>query len=79
MQVFQSYYIGNAYVKAIDPRHKIESHEYQWIINSRTIIENVEDDEPVLKAPEYNIIPFNELDAYKDTDSEIGNNYINNY
>ncbi|XP_042956417.1 replication protein A 70 kDa DNA-binding subunit B-like [Carya illinoinensis] len=71
LQVFQSYYIGNAYVKAIDPRHKIESHEYQWIINSRTIIENVEDDEPVLKAPEYNIIPFNELDAYKDTDSEI--------
>ncbi|XP_042962656.1 replication protein A 70 kDa DNA-binding subunit B-like [Carya illinoinensis] len=71
LQVFQSYYIGNAYVKAIDPRHKIESHEYQWIINSRTIIENIEDDEPVLKAPEYNIIPFNELDAYKDTDSEI--------
>ncbi|XP_042950394.1 replication protein A 70 kDa DNA-binding subunit B-like [Carya illinoinensis] len=71
LQVFQSYYIGNTYVKAIDPRHKIESHEYQWIINSRTIIENVEDDEPVLKDPEYNIIPFNELDAYKDTDSEI--------
>ncbi|XP_042942719.1 uncharacterized protein LOC122276890 [Carya illinoinensis] len=71
LQVFQSYYIGNAYVKAIDPRPKIELHEYQWIINSRTIIENVEDNEPVLKAPEYNIIPFNELDAYKDTDSEI--------
>ncbi|XP_035545198.1 ATP-dependent DNA helicase pif1-like [Juglans regia] len=71
LHVFQSYYIGNAYVKAIDPRHKIEAHQYQWIINSRTIIENLEDDEPALKAPEYNIISFNELDAYKDTDSEI--------
>ncbi|XP_035539363.1 replication protein A 70 kDa DNA-binding subunit B-like [Juglans regia] len=71
LHVFQSYYIGNAYVKAIDPRHKIEAHQYQWIINSKTIIENLEDDEPALKAPEYNIISFNELDAYKDTDSEI--------
>ncbi|XP_035551008.1 replication protein A 70 kDa DNA-binding subunit B-like [Juglans regia] len=43
----------------------------QWIINSRTIVENIEYEESPLKPPDYNIIPFNQLDIYKDTDAEV--------
>lgn len=42
----------------MNPRHKVEAHQYQWIWNSKTIIE---DNEAALKHPEYNIISFNEL------------------
>ncbi|XP_035541237.1 uncharacterized protein LOC118344509 [Juglans regia] len=71
LHIFRSYYISNAYVKPLDPRHRIEAHEYQWILNLRTIIENIPDDEVELQPPEYDIIPFTNLHDYKDTGTEI--------
>ncbi|XP_041003912.1 replication protein A 70 kDa DNA-binding subunit B-like [Juglans microcarpa x Juglans regia] len=71
LNVYQSYYIANAFVKPLDARHRREAYELQWIINSRTIVENIEYDESPLKPPDYNIIPFNQLDIYKDTDAEV--------
>lgn len=64
-------------MRPLDSRPKIETHQYMWILNSRTIIEDIEDDEAALKPPEDNIISFNELDAYLDINSEIGNYYMN--
>ncbi|XP_041007529.1 uncharacterized protein LOC121252111 [Juglans microcarpa x Juglans regia] len=72
LHIFRSYYISNAYVKPLDPKHRIEAHEYQWILNSRTIIENIPDDEVELQPPEYDIIPFTNLHDYKNTGTEIG-------
>ncbi|XP_035547439.1 uncharacterized protein LOC118348947 [Juglans regia] len=72
LHIFRSYYISNAYVKPLDPRHRIEAHEYQWILNSRTIIENIQDNEVELQPPEYDIISFTNLHEYKDTGTEIG-------
>ncbi|KAF5466120.1 hypothetical protein F2P56_016075 [Juglans regia] len=71
LHIFRSYYISNAYVKPLDPRHRIEAHEYQWILNSRTIIENIQDNEVELQPPEYDIISFTNLHEYKDTGTEI--------
>ena len=76
LHIFRSYYISNAYVKPLDPRHRIEAHEYQWILNSRTIIENIQDNEVELQPPEYDIIPFTNLHEYKDTGTEIGKYHI---
>lgn len=77
LQVYQSYYIRNAYVIPIDSRHKIIAHQYQWRLNFIIIIEDIEEDEVALKPSKYNIISFNELDADKDTNLEIDNHYIN--
>ncbi|XP_041027886.1 replication protein A 70 kDa DNA-binding subunit B-like [Juglans microcarpa x Juglans regia] len=71
LHIFQSYYISNAYVRPLDPRYRIETHEYQWILNSRTIIEEVLKDEEQLELPKYQLIPFNEFDAYKNSIAEI--------
>ncbi|XP_041011406.1 replication protein A 70 kDa DNA-binding subunit B-like [Juglans microcarpa x Juglans regia] len=71
LHIFRSYYISNAYVKPLDPKHRIEAYEYQWILNSRTIIENIPDDEVELQPPEYDIIPFTNLHDYKNTGTEI--------
>ncbi|XP_042979835.1 replication protein A 70 kDa DNA-binding subunit D-like [Carya illinoinensis] len=72
LHIFQSYYISNAYVKSLDPKYRIETYEYQWILNSKTIIEEVPKDEGQLEPPKYQLIPFNELDAYKNLIAEIG-------
>ncbi|XP_041010101.1 uncharacterized protein LOC121254208 [Juglans microcarpa x Juglans regia] len=71
LNVYQSYYIANAFVKPLDTRHRREAYELQWIINSRTIVENIKYDESSLKPPDYNIVPLNQLDIHKDTDAEI--------
>ncbi|KAG6719648.1 hypothetical protein I3842_03G016500 [Carya illinoinensis] len=71
LQMFRSYYIINAYVKLLDPKYKTESHEYQWIINAKTIIEEIPENEQQVEMPKYNLIPINELDAYKDSIAEI--------
>ncbi|XP_035539697.1 uncharacterized protein LOC118344048 [Juglans regia] len=71
LHIFRSYYISNAYVRPLDPKYRIETHEYQWILNSKTIIEEVPKDEEQLEVPKYQLIPFNELDAYKDSIAEI--------
>ncbi|XP_042944515.1 uncharacterized protein LOC122278387 [Carya illinoinensis] len=72
LHIFQSYYISNAYVKPLDPKYRIETYEYQWILNAKTIIEEVPKDERQLEPPKYQLIPFNELDAYKNSIAEIG-------
>ncbi|XP_042950349.1 replication protein A 70 kDa DNA-binding subunit D-like [Carya illinoinensis] len=71
LQMFRSYYIINAYVKLLDPKYQTESHQYQWIINAKTIIEEIPENEQQVKIPKYNLIPINELDAYKDSIAEI--------
>ncbi|KAG6719332.1 hypothetical protein I3842_03G000100 [Carya illinoinensis] len=71
LHIFQSYYISNAYVKPLDPKYRIETYEYQWILNAKTIIEEVPKDEGQLEPPKYQLIPFNELDAYKNSIAEI--------
>ncbi|XP_042941344.1 uncharacterized protein LOC122276004 [Carya illinoinensis] len=71
LHIFQSYYISNAYVKPLDPKYRIETYEYQWILNAKTIIEEVPKDEGQLEPPKYQLILFNELDAYKNSIAEI--------
>ncbi|KAG6664619.1 hypothetical protein CIPAW_02G106300 [Carya illinoinensis] len=73
LHIFRSYYISNTYVRSLDPKYRIKTHEYQWILNSKIIIEKVPNDENQLEAPEYQLIPFNELYAYKNSIAKISN------
>ena len=77
LYIYQSYYIANALVRTMDPRHQRGPYQFQWTINSKTIVEEIEEDEPALRPPEYNLVPLNELGVHIDTDAEIGNYYIN--
>lgn len=73
LHIYPSYYISNAYVKLVEEKYRIDYKKYQWIINSRIIIEEILNDELALDPPDYKFVSFNELDAYKNTNSEIGN------
>ncbi|XP_042962415.1 uncharacterized protein LOC122296677 [Carya illinoinensis] len=72
LHIFRSYYITNAFVKPLDPKFRTESYEFQWILNSKTIIEEVPNDETHLKLPKFNFISIDQLDPYKDSIAEIG-------
>ncbi|KAG6705698.1 hypothetical protein I3842_07G192900 [Carya illinoinensis] len=71
LYIYQSYYIANALVRTMDPRHQRGPYQFQWTINSKTIVEEIEEDEPALRPPEYNLVPLNELGVHIDTDAEI--------
>ncbi|XP_042940518.1 uncharacterized protein LOC122275493 [Carya illinoinensis] len=73
LKILQSYYIIDAYVKPVDPKYKIGEYQYQWTLNSKTIIEDVPQNEEQIDAPKYEIIPFKDLEAYRGSIGEIGN------
>ncbi|XP_062075122.1 uncharacterized protein LOC133779145 [Humulus lupulus] len=71
LKLFHSYYISDALVKNANPRYKIGSYEYDWTFNSRTLIEDVEEQDNQIEAQKYNIVPFTDLHSYKDSTERI--------
>ncbi|XP_062089709.1 uncharacterized protein LOC133796232 [Humulus lupulus] len=65
LKLFHSYYISDALVKNANPRYKIGTYEYDWTLNTRTLIEDVEEHDNQIEAPKYNIVPFTYLHSYK--------------
>jgi hypothetical protein len=72
LKILHSYYIINAYVKPVDPKYKIGEYKYQWTLNSKTIIEDVPQNENQIDAPTYDIVPFNDLETYRGSIGGIG-------
>ena len=68
----RTYFITNAFVKPIPTKHRLVDHNYQWIINARTVIEDVLEDEILFDTTEYNFVPFDEFHKYVDLDGSIG-------
>ncbi|XP_062075425.1 replication protein A 70 kDa DNA-binding subunit B-like [Humulus lupulus] len=48
-----------------------KSYEYDWTLNSRTLIEDVEEQDNQIEAPKYNIVPFTDLHSYKDSAERV--------
>jgi len=61
LKVLHKYRISNAVVTPIEPIHRIEPHNYQWIINKRTpVIEIPLDKEQSIPVP-LNLVKFNDF------------------
>ncbi|GFZ11310.1 hypothetical protein Acr_22g0007080 [Actinidia rufa] len=71
LSLFSSYYVSNAIVRPITVTHQVVPHQFQWIINSRTLVENVNDDEVNNVVPNYNFCLFSELKEYLNVASQV--------
>ncbi|KAG6705369.1 hypothetical protein I3842_07G176100 [Carya illinoinensis] len=71
LYIYQSYYIANALVRTMDPRHQRGPNQFQWTINSKTIVEEIEEDEPALYV-------FSLLQEHLPYIENIANNIGNN-
>ena len=68
----RTYFITNALVKPIPTKLRLVDRNYQWIINTRTVIEDVSEDEISFHTTEYSFVPFDEFHKYIDLDDPIG-------
>ncbi|KAK2665790.1 hypothetical protein Ddye_004364 [Dipteronia dyeriana] len=67
--VFKKYYITNASVRPISPDHRVMQNEYQWIIDSGTMVGEIEKEDVASTSkntPEFSFVPFSRLDTYTD-------------
>ena len=64
--------MSNAIVRPIAVTHQVVPHQFQWIINSRTLVEKVNDDEVNNVVPNYNFCLFSELKEYLNVASQVG-------
>ena len=64
--------MSNAIVRPIVVTHQVVPHQFQWIINSRTLVEKVNDDEVNNVVPNYNFCLFSELKEYLNVASQVG-------
>uniref|UniRef100_A0A7N2LKD8 Uncharacterized protein n=1 Tax=Quercus lobata TaxID=97700 RepID=A0A7N2LKD8_QUELO len=70
--LFQSKTYTNALVKTVSTKLRLVDHNYQWIINTRTVIEDVSEDEISFHTAEYSFILFDEFHKCIDLDGPIG-------
>ncbi|KAL5543529.1 hypothetical protein UlMin_007313 [Ulmus minor] len=64
LTLYKSYYISNAVVKTIPPQHRIANNDYQWHINSKTVVEEVPEEHSPISLSLYNFVPFSEIHKY---------------
>ncbi|KAL5574918.1 hypothetical protein UlMin_016617 [Ulmus minor] len=68
LTLYKTYYISNAVVKTILPQHRISSNDYQWHINSKTVVEEVTEEYLSISVSPYNFVPFSEFSKYINSD-----------
>ncbi|KAF8405772.1 hypothetical protein HHK36_007850 [Tetracentron sinense] len=68
----KEYYVSNALVTPIEQRYKYVNNEYQWIINNRTRVREVEEGSQEVRREMYNFVSFRELVNYIDMLALIG-------
>ncbi|PON72909.1 Nucleic acid-binding, OB-fold containing protein [Trema orientale] len=72
--MFKTYNISNAIVNRIMPAHRVIDNQYQWIINDKTKINEVSEEEALNNpqdAPNFTFVPFSALNEYKHRAVEI--------
>ena len=72
MTLYKTYYISNAVVKTILPQHRIAKNDYQWHINSKTVVEEVTEEYYSISVPPYNFASFSEFSKYINSDAYVG-------
>ncbi|KAL5556097.1 hypothetical protein UlMin_038333 [Ulmus minor] len=68
LTLYKTYYISNVVVKTILPQHRITSNDYQWHINSKTVVEEVIEEYSSISVSSYNFVPFSEFSKYINSD-----------
>ena len=63
--------MSNAIVRPIAVTHQVVPHQFQWIINSRTLVEKVNDDEVNNVVPNYNFCLFSKVKEYLNVASQV--------
>ena len=59
-------------MKTILPQHRIANNDYQWHINSKTIVEEVTEEYSSISVSPYNFVPFSEFSKYINSDVYVG-------
>ena len=65
LQIYKKYKISNAEVRPILPKYQTAEITHQWTITSRTVIEEVFDDEDMMPV-KFNFTKFRDLAQYMD-------------
>ncbi|KAL5558984.1 hypothetical protein UlMin_035195 [Ulmus minor] len=68
LTLYKNYYISNAVVKTILPQHRIANNDYQWHINSKTVVEEVTGECSSISVSPYNFVPFSKFSKYINSD-----------
>lgn len=72
LQVYKKYKISNAMVRPIPPKYQIDELTMQWMITSKTVIEEVADDEDIMPV-KFNYTKFKDSALYMDhKDKSVG-------
>ena len=75
LHITRTYYIHNAVIKPIKPKHQIVDNVYQWTINPTTLIEEISNDDSSLPTPSFNFVPFVEFYKHMDYSVLVGKNW----
>ncbi|KAL5543449.1 hypothetical protein UlMin_007233 [Ulmus minor] len=68
LTLYKTYYISNVVVKTILPQHRIANNDYQWHINSKTVVQEVTEEYSSISVSPYNFVPFSEFSKYINSD-----------
>ncbi|KAL5555054.1 hypothetical protein UlMin_037290 [Ulmus minor] len=68
LTLYKTYYISNVVVKTILPQHRIANNDYQWHINSKTVVEEVTGECSSISVSPYNFVLFLEFSKYINSD-----------
>ncbi|KAL5578975.1 hypothetical protein UlMin_011417 [Ulmus minor] len=71
LALYKTYYISNAVVKTILPQHRIAKNDYQWHINSKTVVEEVTEVYSSISLPPYNFVSFSEFSKHINSDAYV--------
>ncbi|KAL5561843.1 hypothetical protein UlMin_031590 [Ulmus minor] len=71
LTLYKTYYISNAVVKIILPQHRIAKNDYQWHINSKTVVQEVTEEYSSISLPPYNFVSFSEFSKYINSDAYV--------
>ena len=73
LQLTKTYLISNASVKEAKAEYKQCHDELYWTLNSRTTIQEVEENHATLLESTYSFTPFSDLQLHMDKMSHISN------
>lgn len=62
--VFHIYYITNEHEKLIKPKYRLVNNKYQWVINSRTLVEEAEEQYQAVVSIPLQFIAFKDPSKY---------------
>ncbi|KAJ9545053.1 hypothetical protein OSB04_024760 [Centaurea solstitialis] len=67
-QQYKRYYISNAVVIRNQAKYVVGPYQFSWVLNNRTLVEEISDPIPLMLPCKFNFTPFNKLHKYAESD-----------